>query len=119
MVRTFAELNKLYMGVMDRSLDAATAAEDGTAMRLPQNWDGVMDRLTWKTIITGAPSAVDIDLEGSLNGTVWFVLDTSTAIAGEQRTIAAGVRFVRGVLVSFTDGTTPTATVDIMPIGRA
>ena len=70
-------------------------------------------RHTWKTTIAGGPTSIQVDLEGSIDGSTWSQIDTSTAVAGELRHIVnKPVRFVRAKLVAIAGGASPTATVD-------
>ena len=72
---------------------------------------------TVQVVVTGGPSAVTIDLEGSLNGTEWFQLANYVFTAGD---ISAGqamfhvtnkpVMDVRANLVTLTGGASPTVT---------
>ena len=59
--------------------------------------------------VTGAPTAVSVNLEGSLDGTNWVVLKTLTA-AGVGSSTGVPVRFIRANLTTLTGGTTPTVT---------
>jgi hypothetical protein len=43
--------------------------------------------LAWQTAFDTAPSAISITLEVSIDALVWTVLDTSTDVSGEVRTI--------------------------------
>lgn len=45
--------------------------------------------LTWQTSFNSNPDAVNITIRVSIDGVVWTVLDTSTAVGGEVRTITA------------------------------
>jgi hypothetical protein len=45
--------------------------------------------LTWQTSFDVNPAAVNITIRVSIDGVNWTVIDTSTAVAGEVRTIAA------------------------------
>ena len=89
------------------SLAAATATGPGVVTDL-----GVVRTAhALDTTITGSPSAVTVNLEGSLDGTAWVVLATSTATAGDVQTVSGkGVRYVRANLVALTGGTAPTVT---------
>nr|BDD46000.1 hypothetical protein 10 [Gammaproteobacteria bacterium] len=67
--------------------------------------------------ITGAPSAVTIDLEGSLDGVNWVQLQTHTFDAGELsdekgmfHSVNTLVNHVRANLTTLTGGTSPTVT---------
>lgn len=72
---------------------------------------------TVQVVVTGAPVAVTIDLEGSLNGTEWFQLAnyvfTAGDIAAEQAMFHVTnkpVMDVRANLVTLTGGASPTVT---------
>jgi len=94
-------------------LDGATATGASTshAVRMkPRNH-------TIQTTITGAPTAVTIDLEGSLDGTTFvslasyiFTADDLTAAAAMFHVVDKPVRFVRLNLKTLTAGTSPTVT---------
>ena len=43
--------------------------------------------LAWQTVFDVNPDAVNITLRVSIDGTNWTVLDTTTAVGGEVRTI--------------------------------
>lgn len=56
------------------------ATGDGTVINL----GNVFTKHTWYTVVTGG-SSVSITLQGSLDGTNWYVLDTSTSATSEMR----------------------------------
>lgn len=90
------------------SLNAVTATGAGTVVDL-----GVVRSVhTMQTTVTGAPSAVTVNLEGSLSaGGPWAVLVASTSTAGDVQTVSGkAVRYVRANLVTLTGGTSPTVT---------
>lgn len=94
------------------SLSAATATGAGTQLNL-------MDSKpfhTWTVVVTGSPTVVSVDLEGSIdNGTNWFTLDTSTTTTSEMRhVINKPVLSVRAKLNTLTAGAAPTVTVFIV-----
>lgn len=71
------------------------------------------------TTVTGSPSTVAVNLEGSLDGTTWTVLGTSTGSAVVNNlpggpytdtvaSVGPEVRYVRANLVTLTGGTAPT-----------
>lgn len=94
-------------------LDAATAtgASPTFAVRMqPRNH-------TVQFTITGAPTAVTVDLEGSLDNKTWVSLASHVVSAAELTAAKAmfhvfdkSVRFVRTNLVLLTGGTAPTVT---------
>jgi len=66
---------------------------------------------TWQSITTGSPGGVSLTLEGSIDGTTWSTLDTSTATGGEVRSVTGKpMRQLRCNLVTFTGGAAPTMT---------
>ena len=61
--------------------------------------------IVWSTKFASAPSAASIKLQGSLDGTDWYDLDTSTAKAGEIRTTSVTASpFLRAYKSSQTGG---------------
>jgi hypothetical protein len=73
---------------------------------------------TVQATITGAPTAVTVDLEGSLDGTTFFALASHVFSAGELTAEGAmfhvvdkPVTYVRINLTTLTAGTEPTVTV--------
>jgi len=94
-------------------LDAATAtgASPTWAVRMkPRNH-------TVQFTITGAPTAVTVDLEGSLDDSTWVSLASHvmsaaelTATKGMFHIFDKTVRYVRTNLTTLTGGTAPTVT---------
>lgn len=60
--------------------NAQIATGDGPVLNL----GNVYTKFTWYTVITGG-SSVSITLQGSLDGTNWYTLDTSTSATSEMR----------------------------------
>lgn len=60
---------------------ASTGASDPAALPIRSTV------LAWQTSFDEAPDAINITLRVSIDGEVWTVLDTSTAVGGEVRTI--------------------------------
>ncbi len=95
-------------------LDAATTTGASTtwAVRMkPRNH-------TVQFTITGAPTAVTVDLEGSLDDITWISLASHIATAGELTAAAAmfhvvdkPIRYARVNLTTLTGGAAPTVTV--------
>jgi len=74
----------------------------------------IASRITYSVVVTGAPTAVTLVVEGSIDNTSWFTLDTSTTTTSEMRHIAnKGVHYLRGNLTTLTGGTAPTVTVKL------
>jgi hypothetical protein len=64
--------------------------------------------LSWTTkYFGGNPSAVSVSLQGSNNASSWTIIDTSTNVAGETRTLTAqAYKFFRAIVNSKTGGST-------------
>jgi hypothetical protein len=84
----------LTFGFAQNSLTANSGAAGtiGTAYTLPGNPASVV---TWQSSYSSTPTAITLLLQGSLDNTNWFTLDTTTNTAGEIRTIVTSVKFVR------------------------
>lgn len=61
-------------------------------------------QITWQTIFDSAPDEVEVQLLGSNDGTSFDVLDTSTEVNGESRTVFASSLFLKVTLASATGG---------------
>jgi len=92
------------------------AGTSGSQFALP-SFTGLPDGGTavrWQTIFGGAPTAVNIILQGAMNDVdaEYQLLDTSTQTAGEARTVAnVQAKFVRVKFVSSTGGSGLTAKI--------
>jgi hypothetical protein len=107
----------LFPGDVGFSFSAETFPADGTAgsqFAIPEP-AGMTDQshtVRWQTIFGTAPSAINIRLQGAAADVdaEYSDLDTSTATAGEARTVTAvRVRFLRIKKVSSTGGAALTA----------
>lgn len=87
-------------------LNAVTATGAGAAVVLPEP----LSRFTSYATVTGAPTAVSAILEGSLDGTSWFPMNSHSA-GGVLYFTSGPVKYVRGNLATLTGGTTPTVTL--------
>lgn len=77
--------------VSSLSANAGGAGTNGTAFAtIPQ-----ASILTWQVSFSSAPGSDTILLQGSFDNSTYLTLDTSTAVAGEIRTIQTAVPFVR------------------------
>jgi hypothetical protein len=86
-----------FPGVRQTTLNAVnieTAFGAGSEFSLILGPRGVPS-ITWQVVYSETPSSCTIDLEGSLDGTNWFVIDTTTSISGALRTIEGSYRFIR------------------------
>jgi len=66
----------------------------------------------WQTIFGGAPTAINIVLQGAMADVdaEYFLIDTSTSLTGEARTVTGvQARFLRIKLISSTGGSGLTA----------
>ncbi|HZP55041.1 hypothetical protein [Actinocrinis sp.] len=90
------------------SLNAATATGPGAVIDLGV----VRSSHTLQTTVTGSPTGVTVNLEGSLTATgPWTTLATSTSTTGDVQTATGkAVRYVRANLTVLTAGTSPTVT---------
>lgn len=89
-----------------KNLNAVAVTGAGSAIDL-----GVVHRtISMQTVVTGAPT-VSITLKGSLDGTNYVTLATSTSGTGDlQVSVDKPVRFVKVSLDTLTGGTAPTVT---------
>jgi len=91
-------------------------ATSGSQFALP-SFTGLPDSGTavrWQTVFGTAPTAVNIVLQGAINDVdaEYQTLDTTTATAGEARTVAnVQARFLRVRFVSSTGGSGLTAKI--------
>jgi hypothetical protein len=67
----------------------------------------------WQITLNGSPSALNVSLEGSLDGTTAVALDTYSTAANALRHVSGKpVAFIRGKVTSVTGGT---ITLTLMP----
>lgn len=96
-------------------LDAVTGAGAGVSNALKF----LCTKMSWEIVVTGAPTATQTDLEGSINGTTWYSLDISTTLTSEMRHVVnKPVNFIRANLITLTAGTAPTVTVNFLGGGN-
>ncbi len=109
----------LFPGDVGFSFNAEAFPANGTAgaqFAIPEP-AGLPDQghtVRWLTIFGTAPSAISIVLQGAAADvdSEYFALDTSTATAGEARTVqAVRARFLRIKMTSSTGGASLTAKV--------
>lgn len=90
-------------------LNAVSATGPGAAVDLSSS---PLRHHAWEIVVTGAPTASEVHLQGSLDNTNWYTLDTSTTTSSELRFVVdKPVRFVRANWISVSGGTAPTVTV--------
>lgn len=118
MATSFAQLLRLYPGTPQRSFNAnAGATATGLVTRVPASWEGLPHDFSWAITFSGTITASEVDLEGSLDGVTWFVVDTHTGTTATLKAVVVNVNFLRAKQRILT-GTTPKITVDIMSKGR-
>jgi hypothetical protein len=93
----------LQFGQVVTSIDdnSGGAGTNGTSYAIPAQDTSA---ITWTVKFATAPSAVSIILQGSLNNSDWYTLDTSTSTAGEIRVVATSAVFIRARISSKTGG---------------
>jgi len=66
----------------------------------------LLSKHTWEIVVTGAPANETTNLEGSINGTTWYILDTSAITTSEMRHIVnKPVRYIRADCTVLPSGT--------------
>ena len=85
-------INVIFLNLPKLLLDAVTASAGAESdhFALPTR----ATTLTWQTFFGTAPASCTFKLWGSLDGITFAVIDTSTAVAGEIRTIDTNVTFI-------------------------
>ena len=70
------------------------------------------DKWTWTVVSDASATALTVNLEGSIDGTNWFVLDTYTGTANTMRHVVnKPVRYIRANVTSMGDATSITVKV--------
>jgi len=83
-------------------LNAVAAATVGTTL----NTTFLLSKHTWEIVVTGAPANETTLLEGSINGTTWYTLDTSNITTSEMRHVVnKPVRYIRANCTVLPGGT--------------
>ena len=96
-------------------LDAATGTGAGTAYAVPGSpQGGRYQSFAWQTVVAGTFVGLTVVLEGSLDGTHWATLDTSTAIAGDLGYVGFfPVNFVRANVTVYNGGASVTVLLQV------
>lgn len=72
--------------------------------------------LEWQVTFGTAPDDVTVLLQGSLDGTNWFTLDSTTSVTGALRRLITSVTFVRARVSAVTNGEEVTVSILEKPI---
>lgn len=107
--------NSFGIGEANVSLNAATSTGAGDEFGIvPFGALPLLRTFAWDVIVTGGPATLRVDIEGSLDGTNWFQLDTYTSTASTLRFVVdKPVKYVRANLVTLTGGSSPSTTTRI------
>lgn len=99
---------QINYGITETSLStSSTGAVTGTVYNLPTTYAAI---ITWSVVADG--SALSATLEGSLDNSTYFTLDTQTTATGGIKNFGfTAVKYVRISQVSRTGGTTTTGTL--------
>lgn len=100
----------LVRGTPVKLLDALTTTADtvSSSFALPPSFSPLGRAVTWQSIPVVNPSAISLQLQGAMNDVdaEYAVLDTSTVVGGEMRTVSVvNLKFIRARQVSRTGGT--------------
>ncbi|HVA95615.1 MAG TPA: hypothetical protein VNI36_12020 [Candidatus Dormibacteraeota bacterium] len=109
----------LFPGDVGFSFNAESFPSDGTAgsqfaIPEPSGLPNQGHTVRWQTVFGGAPSAVNIRLQGAIADVdgEYTDIDTSTATAGEARTVSdVRARFLRVKKITSTGGSSLTAKI--------
>ena len=87
-------------------LNAVSSTGAGTSY-----WLGFLPHAhTWQIDFTGTASTISVKLQGSIDNSNWFDLDTSTSTTASimRHVVNKPINYIRANLVTFTNGTTMT-----------
>jgi hypothetical protein len=110
-----ASVNTVVTSLNSSAGGASTA---GTAFATPGN---PASMITWTTAFASAPASVTILLQGSLDSSTYYTLDTSTNVNGEIRSITTAAKFFRCFISAKSGGgnTTCSAVTKTQPTSTA
>jgi len=109
---SFANVGGKQVFVSCNSVDATGACASGSVSP-----DSI--KITYTVVVTGAPSAVTLNIEGSVDKATWFTLDSSTTTTSEMRHIVnKPVMHIRANLATLTGGTAPRVRVLFISRGK-
>jgi hypothetical protein len=96
-------------------LNAVTATGAGTGYSVPVSLGDHGDPksgFSWQTVVTGAPSTVNDEIDCSSDDSHWQSVSTNTTATGNFTTVSyAACLYIRANLTTLTGGTSPTVTV--------
>lgn len=101
------------MSVYDGVFDAAQIASlSGVGAGGTITLERALSNFTVQTVVTGGPTAVSLKLQGSLDGSNWSDLATSTSTTGDQQYVVdKPQKYLRANLGTLTGGASPKVTV--------
>ena len=96
--------NALQPGVVHKFFDASAAAAttNSTPIAVPQKSIKSPQKLTWQTFYSATPTAITINIQGSLDEVNWSTLDSTTATGGEVKTFEHQLNFLRAQIAAKT-----------------
>lgn len=101
-------MSSLLLGIPQKLFDAAAS---GTGNSLSYSLPARASQLTWQTSFGSNPASITLQLQTSLDGTIWNTIDSSTTVTGEIRTINSSAIFVRARINAISGGTLITVSV--------
>lgn len=107
---TYALMSGVPFKLFDANGGAAVLNSSSVAVPHPKAGNR---RITWNARYSATPTTVTIVLQGSMDDTNWFTLDTTTSTAGEVRSIETTVPFIRASLTVKTGSFNTTVEVSI------
>lgn len=93
--------------------NTATTPATGTTYALPS----ITLSCTWQTIYTVAPASITVQLKTSNDNSSFSIVDTSTTVGGEIRTINTSARFIQARINASSGGSGATVTINCLPVG--
>jgi hypothetical protein len=95
------------------SASAAGATTNSSSVAIPPSGLKAARRITWQAFYSAVPTTITIALQGSLDDSNWFTLDTTTNTGGEVKTVEHQVNFLRASITTKTGSFNTTVQVNI------
>lgn len=97
-----SQQNSLSLSQVANSFNAATVTtSNGTTFALPAN----ASQITWQTSFASNPASITVQIQTSLDNTNWFVVATSSVVAGDGGTFYSSAKFIRCAITASSGGT--------------